>query len=282
MIKSLKDTYTLNNGVKIPGLGLGVWQVDTPQECINAVKAAVKNGYISIDTAKAYDNEEYVGQAIKECDKKREELFITSKLWNADQGYDNTLKAFDATLKRLDMEYLDMYLIHWPVPVADKYVETWKAMEKLNKEGLIRAIGVSNFTKAHLQRLADECEIIPAVNQIEYHPWLIQPALNAYMEENNIKLEAWSPLAHGELLNNEIIGKIAEKYNKSIAQVIIKWDLQNGVITIPKSVKEERIIANADVFDFELSVEDMATINGMNKDYRTGPDPDEFDMDAAK
>ncbi|UFT99106.1 aldo/keto reductase [Radiobacillus kanasensis] len=276
MPTNLQDTITLHNGVKMPWLGLGVFKVSDGEEAVNSVKAAIKNGYKSIDTAAVYKNEEGVGQGIREAGVPREELFITSKVWNSDQGYESTLAAFEASLERLELDYLDLYLIHWPV--AGKYKETWKALEKLYKAGKVKAIGVSNFHIHHLEDLLDDAEISPMVNQVEFHPHLAQLELREYCQRKNIQLEAWSPLKQGELLNEPTIEKIAQKYNKSTAQVIIKWDLQSGVVTIPKSIKEHRIIENADVFDFELTAEDMKLIDGLNKNERVGPDPDNFNF----
>ncbi|RHW38082.1 aldo/keto reductase [Neobacillus notoginsengisoli] len=278
--KHLQDTVELHNGVKMPWFGLGVFKVQEGDEVVQSVKAAIKNGYRSIDTAAVYKNEEGVGQglrqALKETGLKREDLFITSKVWNSDQGYDSTLKAYEESLQKLGLEYLDLYLIHWPV--KGKYKETWRALETLYKEGRVRAIGVSNFHVHHLKDVLEDAEIKPMVNQVEYHPRLTQTELRAFCREQGIQLEAWSPLAQGQLLNDETLKKIAAQYNKSVAQVILRWDLQNEVITIPKSINEHRIIENADIFDFELTTEDMEKISGLNEDSRVGPDPDNFDF----
>ncbi|WP_017471142.1 aldo/keto reductase [Amphibacillus jilinensis] len=276
MLNDLSSTTTLHNGVKMPWLGLGVFKVEDGDEVIHSVTKAIENGYRSIDTAAVYRNEEGVGQAIKQSDVARDQLFITSKVWNSDQGYQSTLDAFESTLERLQLDYLDLYLIHWPVPELNKYKETWRALEKLYKEGKIRAIGVSNFKESHLAELIKDCEIVPMVNQVEFHPHLTQEPLRAYSGDHHIQLEAWSPLKQGELLDDPILTEIAKHHNKTVAQVIIRWDLQSGVVTIPKSVKEHRIISNADVFDFELTSEEMSQINAMNKDDRRGPDPDAF------
>jgi len=272
MPTNLKDTTTLHNGVKMPWMGLGVFKVTEGEEVIQSVKAAIKNGYISIDTAAIYGNEEGVGQAINESGVAREELFITSKVWNADQGYESTLKAFETSLNKLGLDYLDLYLIHWPG--KDKYKDTWKALEKLYKDGRVRAIGVSNFQIHHLEDLIGSAEIKPMVNQVEYHPHLTQKELQAFCKNEGIQLEAWSPLKQGQLLEEPVLVDIAHKYNKSVAQVILRWDLQHGVVTIPKSIKEHRIIENADVFDFELSAEEMDKIDGLNQDSRAGSHPD--------
>lgn len=272
MTLNLKETTTLHNGVKLPWMGLGVFKVDDGEDVIQAVKAAIKNGYRSIDTASFYKNEEGVGQAIKESGVPREELFITTKLWNSDQGYENTLKAFEISLNKLGLDYLDLYLIHWPG--KDKYKETWKAFEKLYKEGRVRAIGVSNFQIHHLEDLISSAEIKPMVNQVECHPHLTQKDLYSYCKKEGIQLEAWSPLKQGKLLNDSTLSEIAQKYNKSVAQIILRWDLQNGVVIIPKSIKEHRIMENANIFDFELALEDMQKIDGLNQDSRAGSHPD--------
>ncbi|MFP5112503.1 aldo/keto reductase [Bacillaceae bacterium C204] len=269
---NLKNTTTLHNGVQMPWVGLGVFKVNEGEEVVQSVKAAIKNGYISIDTAAIYKNEEGVGQAIKESGIPREELFITTKLWNAEQGYESTLEAFETSLEKLGLDYLDLYLIHWPG--KNKYKETWKAFEKLYKEGRVRAIGVSNFQVHHLEDLISSAEIKPMVNQVEFHPHLTQKELLSYCKKEGIQLEAWSPLKQGQLLNEPVLEDLAHKYNKSVAQVILRWDLQHGVVTIPKSIKEHRIIENADIFDFELSAEDMEKIDGLNQDSRAGSHPD--------
>ncbi|MGD6896827.1 aldo/keto reductase [Bacillus sp. OG2] len=276
MPKSLQDTTKLHNGVEMPWFGLGVFKVQEGSEVIDSVKAAIKNGYKSIDTAAIYGNEEGVGQAIKESGAPREELFITTKVWNSEQGYDSTLAAFDESLSKLGLEYVDLYLIHWPV--KGKYKETWRALEKLYKDGRVRAIGVSNFHVHHLEDLLETAEIVPMVNQVEYHPHLAQLELREFCKQKGIQLEAWSPLKQGQLLDEPVITEIAEKHKKSPAQIILRWDLQNEVITIPKSVKEHRIIENADIFDFELSSEDMEKIDALNKNERVGADPDNFNF----
>ncbi|MFB5193707.1 aldo/keto reductase [Neobacillus sp. KR4-4] len=274
MLNNLQSTTTLNNGVKMPWFGLGVFKVEEGPELVNAVKMAIKHGYRSIDTAAIYENEEGVGQGIKESGIAREDLFVTSKVWNADLGYESTLAAYQTSLDKLGLEYLDLYLIHWPV--AGKYKEAWRALETLYKEGRVRAIGVSNFQVHHLEDLLKDAEIKPMVNQVEYHPRLTQNEVQAFCRENGIQMEAWSPLMQGQLLDNEALVDIAAKYNKSVAQIILRWDLQNGVVTIPKSTKEHRIIENSQVFDFELTQEDMQQINELNQYHRVGPDPDNF------
>jgi diketogulonate reductase-like aldo/keto reductase len=276
MQANLKSTTTLHNGVKMPRMGLGVFKVADGEDVVQSVKTAIKNGYISIDTASFYKNEEGVGQAIKESGVSREELFVTTKLWNGDQGYEATLKAFEISLNKLGLDYLDLYLIHWPG--KDKYKETWRAFEKLYKEGRVRAIGVSNFQIHHLEDLISSAEIKPMVNQVEYHPLLTQKDLHSYCKKEGIQLEAWSPLRQGTLLTDPILEDIAHKYNKSVAQVILRWDLQNEVVTIPKSTKEHRMIENATIFDFELSTEDIEKIDGLNEDSRVGSNPDTMSL----
>lgn len=280
MAQHLQDTTALHNGVNMPWLGLGVFQVEEGSELIQAVKSAIAHGYRSIDTAAIYQNETGVGQAIKEAlqdnNLSREELFVTSKVWTADMGYEETIAAYEASLAKLGLEYLDLYLIHWPV--KGNYKETWRALETLYKEGRVKAIGVSNFQIHHLEDVMKDAEIKPMVNQVELHPYLSQQALLSFCQEQGIQLEAWSPLMQGQLLDQPVLKQIAAKYSKSVAQVIIRWDLQRGIITIPKSTKEHRIIENVDVFDFLLTEEDMNLINALNQDQRVGPDPDNFDF----
>ncbi|AIQ12442.1 aldo/keto reductase [Paenibacillus durus] len=280
MAKNLQDTTALYNGVSMPWFGLGVFKVEEGPELENAVKTAIKHGYRSIDTAAIYGNEEGVGrgirQGLEEAGIGREELFVTSKVWNADLGYESTLAAYETSLKKLNLEYLDLYLIHWPK--EGKFKEAWRALETIYKEGRVKAIGVSNFQIHHLDELMVDAEIKPMVNQVEYHPRLTQKELQQYCKQQGIQFEAWSPLMQGQLLDNPELKAIADKYNKSIAQVILRWDLQNGVITIPKSTKEHRIVENASVFDFELTKEDMEQIDSLNQNHRVGPDPDNFDF----
>ncbi|WP_394138073.1 aldo/keto reductase [Cytobacillus oceanisediminis] len=275
-MENLQSATTLHNGVKMPWFGLGVFKVQDGDEVVQSVKAALKAGYKSIDTAAVYKNEEGVGQAIKDAGVPREELFITTKVWNSDQGYESAIQAFETSLEKLGLDYIDLYLIHWPV--KGKYKETWKALETLYKEKKVRAIGVSNFHTHHLDDLLQDAEIKPMVNQVELHPLLNQSELREFCKKQEIQIEAWSPLAQGELLENAALKEIAEKYSKSVAQVILRWDLQNEIVTIPKSVKEHRIIENADIFDFELLPEDMDKIIGLNENRRVGPDPDNFDF----
>jgi 2,5-diketo-D-gluconate reductase A len=268
---------TLNNGVRIPQLGFGVFQVP-PDEVIEPVATALASGYRLIDTAAAYGNEEGVGTAIKQSGIPRDDLFITTKLWNTDQGYDSTLRAFDASLDKLGLERLDLYLIHWPLPKRDKYVDTWRALEKLYADGRVRAIGVSNFTEHHLNRLREETEIRPAINQVELHPRFAQEALRDYHDEYEIATEAWSPIGQGQgLLDDPAIAGVAKAKDRSPAQVVLRWHMQHGIVAIPKSVTPERIRANLQVFDFELSDEEMSIISGLSAGKRIGPDPEKFD-----
>ncbi|MFJ2217114.1 aldo/keto reductase [Streptomyces sp. NPDC101062] len=263
----------LNNGVKIPQLGFGVFQVDDAQTT-DAVLAALETGYRSIDTAAVYGNEPGVGRALAASGVPRDELFVTTKLWNDDQGYDASLTAFDTSLAKLGLDQVDLYLIHWPTPERDRYVDTWRALEKLLADGRTRAIGVSNFQPAHLQRLLDETGIVPAVNQIELHPGLQQAVLRDFHAQHDIATEAWSPLAQGALLKDATITEIARRLGRTPAQVVLRWHLQIGNIVIPKSATPARIRENFDVLGFELSADDLDALTALDRGMRTGPDPD--------
>ena len=267
---------TLNNGVSIPQLGFGVWKVPN-DEAKPAVSKAIEIGYRLIDTAMIYKNEEGVGQAVKESGIPREELFITTKVWNSDHGYDNTLRAFDDNLQRLGMDYVDLYLIHWPAPQFEQYVDTYKALETLYKDGRVKAIGVCNFDINHLEKIMEECEVVPVVNQVECHPYFQQKELKDFCKKSNIIVEAYSPLMNGkDVLKDEVIKGLAEKYGRTPAQVILRWHIQTGVVVIPKSVTPSRIEENFKVFDFELNEEDMSKIAHIDKGIRNGGIPSEF------
>lgn len=267
---------TLNNGVKMPQLGLGVWRIPN-EEVTEVVSEALDIGYRLIDTAGAYRNEKGVGDAIAASQIPREEIFVTTKVRNSYQGYDNTLRSFENSLKELQLDYIDLYLIHWPQPAYDQYVETFQALEKLYEEGLVRAIGVSNFNIEHLQRIFSECEVTPVVNQVECHPYLQQKELKAFCKDHDIFVEAWSPIAKGgDILKDEVIKEIAETHGKSPAQVVLRWHMQEGTIAIPKSVTPSRIEENIDIFDFELTDEEMEKIARLDRNGRIGRDPNEM------
>jgi 2,5-diketo-D-gluconate reductase A len=266
----------LNNGVSIPQLGFGVFQIE-PARTADAVRTALEAGYRHIDTAQGYGNEEGVGQAVRESGLRRGDVFVTTKLANGRHGYDEAIAALDESLERMGLDHVDLYLIHWPRPATDRYVETWRAFEKIASDGKARAIGVSNFQIPHLRRLAAETGTVPAVNQIELHPYLVQAELREYHRRHGIATEAWSPLAKGgELLQEPVIVALAEKYGKTPAQVVLRWHLQLGNIAIPKSVTPERVRENIDLFDFELAEDDVSAIEEMGRFLRTGPDPDLF------
>jgi 2,5-diketo-D-gluconate reductase A len=269
-------TITLNNGVQIPQLGFGVYQVP-PEDTKDAVLAALEVGYRHIDTAEMYGNEKGVGEALRASGLAREQVFVTSKLNNGFHASDDALKAFDQSLADLGFDYLDLFLIHWPLPGIDvDYVETWKAMEEIYASGRAKAIGVSNFTENHLRRLLAETEVRPTVNQIEIHPYLTQDDLRAFDAEHEIATEAWSPIAQGKVLDDPTILRVAERHGKTPSQVTLRWHVQRGDIVFPKSVTRSRVEENFAIFDFELSVEDMREITALNRDERTGPDPDTF------
>jgi diketogulonate reductase-like aldo/keto reductase len=273
---TIERTKKLANGNEMPRLGLGVWRVEDGDQASASVKWALEAGYRLIDTAAVYKNEVGVGEGIRQAGVPRRDIFVTTKLWNSDQGYESALKAFDESLEKLGLDYVDLYLIHWPV--AGKYKDSWKAMEEIYASGRAKAIGVSNFHQHHIEDLMTEAKIAPMVDQIELHPTLTQEPLRKYLNENNIAVEAWSPLGQGNLLDTPLLVEIGEKYQKSAAQVIIRWHLQNDIIVIPKSVHENRIKENFDVFDFELTEEEIQAINGLNQNKRFGSDPDNFDF----
>jgi 2,5-diketo-D-gluconate reductase A len=268
---------TLNDGVRIPQLGFGVWQIPDAQAQA-AVATALEVGYRHVDTASAYENEVGVGRAIRESGVPREEVFLTTKLWNGDHGYDAALRAFDKSLERLGTDYVDLYLIHWPVPEQDLYIESWRALEKINADGRAKSIGVSNFTAETLERLVRESAKVPAINQIELHPYFSQPAMRQLDEKLGITTEDWSPLGQGgDLLNEPILARIGEAHGKTPAQVVLRWHLQLGDVVIPKSATPSRIKENFDVFDFELSRDEMDEISALRRDDgRIGPDPAHF------
>ncbi|CAJ1011013.1 putative Aldo/keto reductase family [Leishmania naiffi] len=276
-----KTAVTLNNGVNMPQFGLGVWQSPAGEATENAVKWALQAGYRHIDTAAIYKNEESVGAGLRASGVPREEVFITTKLWNTEHGYESTLAAFEESRKRLGVEYIDLYLIHWPrgnailLKEGKKYLDSWRAFEKLYAEKKVRAIGVSNFNIHHLEDVLAMCSVPPMVNQVELHPLNNQAELRAFCDAKGIKVEAWSPLGQGNLVTHPLLIAIGEKYKKTAAQVMLRWDIQHDLITIPKSVHKERVEENANIFDFELSAEDMANIDALNSNVRYGPNPDE-------
>ncbi|PYZ96153.1 aldo/keto reductase [Alteribacter lacisalsi] len=268
------EKVTLNNGVQMPRLGLGVYKASDGEEVGRAVHEALAAGYRMIDTAAVYENEEGVGRAVRQAEVPRDEIFVTTKVWNDRQGYDETLGAFEESREKLGLDVIDLYLVHWPV--TGKFKETWRAMERLYREGKVRAIGVSNFNVHHLETLLEDAEVTPAVNQMEFHPFLTLPELHSFCREKGIQLEAWSPLTRGRIFEEPLIQELSEKYGKSPAQLILRWDLQKDVVTIPKSVTPERIRENAHIFDFEITKDDMRRIDSLNRNHRFSQDPDTF------
>lgn len=266
----------LHNGVEMPAFGLGVYKVEGGSQIEETIRTALDIGYRLIDTASFYQNEEGVGRAIRNSSVPREDLFITTKVWNTEQGYESTLKAFEESISKLGLDYVDLYLVHWPV--KGKYLETWRALETLYRQGRVRAIGVSNFKIHHLDDLMAHSKEKPTVNQVELHPLLSQEELRNFCGNHDIKIEAWSPLSRGRFLDEEVLKKISQSHAKTPAQVILRWHLQNEIIAIPKSVTPSRLKENADVFDFELSRTEMETINGLNQNQRFGADPDHIDF----
>jgi 2,5-diketo-D-gluconate reductase A len=267
---------TLNDGTEIPQFGLGVFKIP-PDQTVEAVHQAFAAGYRHIDTAEMYGNERQVGQAIADSDLQREQVFVTTKLDNNSHGYDTAIRSFEKSLEELGLDHVDLFLIHWPLPAKDRYVETWKAFEALHSDGRARAIGVSNFQIEHLERLRQKTDTVPAVNQVELHPYLGQSELLSYHRQNGIATEAWAPLARGgSLLDDPKIRSVAHKHAKSSAQVVLRWHIQRGNIVFPKSATKARIRENIDVFDFELSADDTQLIDSLNAGSRTGPNPDAF------
>jgi len=266
-------TVRLNNGVEIPQIGFGVFRVPD-DETESAVLAAIEAGYRSIDTAALYGNEVGVGGAIASCGLPRADLFVTTKLWNDDQGYRSTLEAFDKSLANLGLNYVDLYLIHWPVPAKGAYMETWRAFEEIYASGRVRAIGVSNFQPWHLQPVLDRYQVVPAVNQVELHPGLQQEQVRAFDRAHGIITEAWSPLARGDVLKDPVITELSRRYGKTSAQIVLRWHIELGNVVIPKSVTTSRIRENIDIFDFTLTADDLVAIGGLERGARTGPDPD--------
>ncbi|MBD8027581.1 aldo/keto reductase [Ureibacillus sp. Re31] len=269
-------TKTLKNGVEMPYLGLGVYKMTEPEVALQAMVKALEVGYRAIDTAALYNNETEVGEAIRQSNVPREEIFVTTKVWNSDQGYDETLRAFETSLKKLGLEYVDLYLTHWPV--QGKFVDTYRAIERLYEEKLIRVPGVSNHHIHHLEKVFAKANVKPMVNQVELQPYLAQEELRAFCKEHDIAVTAWSPLGQGKVLEDAVITEIAQQLGKSTAQVILRWHYQNDVITIPKSVTPSRIEQNMQIFDFELSKEQMEQMNQLNKNQRFGSNPDNFDF----
>ncbi|WP_400162852.1 aldo/keto reductase [Brevibacillus sp. TJ4] len=276
MAAKITDCTVLNNGVKMPWLGFGVWRVKEGDEVKNAVRTAIETGYRSIDTAAIYGNEAGVGEAIRESGIDRDQLFLTTKVWNVHQDYEATLKAFDESTKKLGVDTLDLYLIHWPG--QGKFTDVWKAMEKLYRDGYVRAVGVCNFKTHHLEELRATSELTPAVNQVEFHPLLTQRELLSYCREHGIQLEAWSPLMQGNNLDQPLLVELAEKYGKTPAQIVLRWDLDQKVVTIPKSITPARIQQNSELFDFTLEEQDIERISALNENKRFGPDPDTFNF----
>ncbi|MGY4644717.1 aldo/keto reductase [Cellulomonas sp. URHB0016] len=273
---STVPSIVLNNGVTIPQVGLGVFQIP-PDETKDAVLQAFDVGYRHIDTAQSYRNEQGVGEALRESGLARSDVFVTSKLNNGAHATQAAHDAFDRTLERLGTDYVDLFLIHWPIAMLSDFVETWRALEDIYASGRAKAIGVSNFQRAHLRRLLDETTVVPAVNQIEVHPYLTQTGLRALAFEHGIAVEAWSPLAQGAVLGDETIGRIARAHGRTPAQVVLRWHLQHGHVVFPKSVTRARVEENIDLFGFTLSDEDLMAVDALNRDERTGPDPDTFD-----
>ncbi|MBN1766941.1 MAG: aldo/keto reductase [Prolixibacteraceae bacterium] len=270
-ISGLQGTFTLNNKSEMPYFGLGTFQSNDGEEVRNAVRYAINTGYRLIDTASFYDNEKGVGEGIRESDIPRDDVFVTTKVWNDDQGFEQALKAYDRSLDKLGMDYVDLLLVHWPV--SGKFKDTWRAFEKIYTEGRVKAIGISNFLEVHLDQLLPDVKVMPMVNQMEFHPYLIQQSLLDRCAKHNIVYQAWSPIMHGKVFGIDVLKEIGHKYGKNEAQVVLRWDLQRDVATIPKSASKERIEQNAQIFDFELTDNDMKAINALDHNHRLGYDP---------
>ena len=273
-------SITLNNGVEIPQLGFGVFQVP-PEQTKEATLVALEAGYRHIDTAQMYRNEKGVGEAVRACGLDRDEIFVTSKLNNGQHAYGDALKAFDGTLAALGLDHVDLFLIHWPLPKVGDFVETWTAMEEIYRSGRARSIGVSNFNPHHLRRVLAETTVVPAINQVEIHPYLVQDEVRAFDAEHGIATEAWSPIAQGAVLDDPVLVRIAARLGRTTAQVTLRWHIQRGDIVFPKTVTPRRVHENFAIFDFELTAEDMSDITALNRDERTGPDPDHFNWIPA-
>ncbi|MDA8345457.1 MAG: aldo/keto reductase [Thermaerobacter sp.] len=271
MPNGIRDAAILHNGVRMPWLGLGVFRSEAGAEVEGAVASALELGYRHVDTATMYGNEAGVGDAVRRSGLAREDVFVTTKVWNSDQGYDATLRAYERSLEQLGFQYADLYLVHWPVKGKSK--DTWRAMQRLYREGRVRAIGVCNFKVHHLEEVMADADVVPMVNQVEYHPFLAQHEVRSFCREHSIQIEAWAPLVRGKL-DHPVLIELARQHGKTPAQVVLRWDLQHGVVTIPKSVRPERIAENAGIFDFTLSADDMQRIDALNEDRRLGPDPD--------
>jgi methylglyoxal/glyoxal reductase len=273
MSKAFTDTIQINNGVQMPQHGFGVYKISDPGEMETAVLKALEVGYRSFDTAQMYQNEGMLGELLHESQVPRKELFVTTKINNSNQGYDQTLFTFEESLVDLQLSQLDLLLVHWPS--QKHFFDTWRAIERLYEEKMVKAIGVSNFHIEHLERLNTKANVMPMVNQVELHPYLTQEPLREYLKDHDIAVEAWSPLGRGRILQDPVLEEMAERYGKTVAQIILRWHLQQDIIVIPKSITPSRIAENADIYNFELSVEDMAAISGLNRDMRTGSDPDQ-------
>jgi len=273
---NLESMFILNNGVEIPLLGFGTYKVEPGEVTTRVVKEALEVGYRHIDTAKYYGNEADVGKAIRESEIPRDNIFVTTKLWNSDQGYEKAMKAFDGSLDRLGLEYIDLYLIHWPV--SGKYLESWTALEDILRSGRVRAIGVSNFMVHHLEDLLVNCTVEPSVDQVEFHPHLVNLELLEFCKEKGIQMEAWSPLKQGAMPYDRGMAGIGWRYGKTASQATLRWDLQHGVVAIPKSIRKDRMVENSQIFDFELTPAEMRTIDSLDRGDRVGPDPDRVDF----